>query len=289
MEKLELTNLLEKIKTQKAEQQNVEIKAAHGGAPEKFYDSVSSFANRDEGGVIIFGVSESNNYDIVGVYDANDLQKKVVGVCENMTPVIRPSISVHEFSGKVVLVVEIPPVDYELRPAYYTPKGKINGSYVRVGDADDPMTASEIYTYDAYRGRVRDDIRVPFESSWKLLNETRLSEYLFEVKKARENLSRNVSDAEILELMGVTKNGQPTLAGIMVFSSYPQSFFPNLTINAVVVPGKAIGDVGMSGERFISNKKITGSQEVKDYKKGEATYDPNSISSIANMLGGKKE
>lgn len=38
-----------------------------------------------------------------------------------------------------------------------------------------------------------------------------------------------------------------------------------------------------------SNKKITGSKEVKDYKKGSATYDPNSISSIANMLGGKKE
>lgn len=38
-----------------------------------------------------------------------------------------------------------------------------------------------------------------------------------------------------------------------------------------------------------SNKKISSSSEVKDYKKGSATYDPNSISSIANMLGGKKE
>lgn len=38
-----------------------------------------------------------------------------------------------------------------------------------------------------------------------------------------------------------------------------------------------------------SNKKITGSKDARDYKKGELTYDPNSISSIANMLGGKKE
>lgn len=38
-----------------------------------------------------------------------------------------------------------------------------------------------------------------------------------------------------------------------------------------------------------SNKKVTGSREIKDYKKGEVSYDPNSISSIANMLGGKKE
>lgn len=38
-----------------------------------------------------------------------------------------------------------------------------------------------------------------------------------------------------------------------------------------------------------SNKKTNSSSEAKDYKKGSATYDPNSISSIANMLGGKKE
>lgn len=38
-----------------------------------------------------------------------------------------------------------------------------------------------------------------------------------------------------------------------------------------------------------SNKKSTGSKDIKDYKKGSVTYDPNSISSIANMLGGKKE
>lgn len=39
----------------------------------------------------------------------------------------------------------------------------------------------------------------------------------------------------------------------------------------------------------MSNKKVSVSKEVKDYKKGEVTYDPSSISSIANMLGGKKE
>lgn len=38
-----------------------------------------------------------------------------------------------------------------------------------------------------------------------------------------------------------------------------------------------------------SSKKVNSSSEAKDYKKGSATYDPNSISSIANMLGGKKE
>ena len=30
-------------------------------------------------------------------------------------------------------------------------------------------------------------------------------------------------------------------------------------INAVVVPGEQIGDLGLQGERFSNNKKITGS------------------------------
>ncbi len=38
-----------------------------------------------------------------------------------------------------------------------------------------------------------------------------------------------------------------------------------------------------------SNKNLSEAKEVKDYKKTERSYDPNSISSIANMLGGKKD
>lgn len=38
-----------------------------------------------------------------------------------------------------------------------------------------------------------------------------------------------------------------------------------------------------------SNKNLSEAKEIKDYKKPEGSYDPNSISSIANMLGGKKD
>ena len=63
---------------------------------------------------------------------------------------------------------------------------------------------------------------------------------------------------QILELMGIFKDGQITLAGLLLFSIYPQAYFPKLCVTCVVVPGEEIGNVGEDGERFIDNKKIIG-------------------------------
>lgn len=72
-------------------------------------------------------------------------------------------------------------------------------------------------------------------------------------------MSNNVTDEEILELMGVVSESIPTLSGVMVFSKYPQAYFPQLCIIAIVLPGTEIGDIGKDGERFIDNERITGS------------------------------
>ena len=58
-------------------EETVTLKAAIKGCPTKLYDTLSSFSNQDDGGIIIFGIDESDNYSIKGVYDAQDLQKKV--------------------------------------------------------------------------------------------------------------------------------------------------------------------------------------------------------------------
>ena len=71
-------NLVRKIQRRHAEFQTVELKAAEMGFPKKIYDTLSSFSNQDEGGTIIFGVSEKDGYDAVGVYNLEDAQKKAM-------------------------------------------------------------------------------------------------------------------------------------------------------------------------------------------------------------------
>ena len=258
MQSEELNKLVQEIQKTKSERQNIELKATAKGCPTHLFDTLSSFSNQDMGGIIIFGIDENQNYEVVGVYDAQDLQKKVTEQCKQMQPSVRALFTVSEIEGKTIVSAEIPSVDISERPVFYKGVGRIRGSYIRVGDSDEPMSEYEIYSYDAFRKRIRDDIRVIQGSKISLFDKERLSKYLDAVKHEHRNLTDHVSENEILELMGITSEEIPTLAGIMSFSVYPQAYFPQLCITAVVVPGTEIGETGEYGERFIDNKRITG-------------------------------
>ncbi len=258
MQAEELLALTHEIKRQRTEKQTIELKAANKGCPTRLYDTLSSFSNQDSGGVIIFGIDEASDFEVVGVYDAQDLQKKVTEQCKQMEPAVRALFTVCEIDDKIIVSAEIPGVDISERPVFYKGVGRIRGSYVRVGESDEPMSEYEVYSYDAFRKRIRDDIRVVEGGRTTLFDKDRLSAYLAAVKQERKNLAANVPDDEILELMGVCSEGVPTLAGAMTFSRYPQTYFPQLCITAVVVPGTEIGALGADGERFIDNERITG-------------------------------
>ena len=154
----EFIGLVDRIQARKCEEQAIEVKAAARGCPERLYDTFSSFSNQDEGGVIVFGLDEKQGFQKVGVYDAQDLQKKLMEVGEEMTPVVRPVLSVFDEDRLVFVTAEIPPVDLTDRPCFKTARGRLKGSFVRVGDADKPMTEYEVYSYEAYRRNYRDDI-----------------------------------------------------------------------------------------------------------------------------------
>lgn len=259
MQAEELLTLVKEIGRQKTEKQNIELKAASKGCPNRLYDTLSSFSNQDSGGIIIFGIDENKDYEVVGVYDPQDLQKKVTEQCKQMEPMVRALFTICEIGDKLVVSAEIPGVDISERPVFYKGVGRIRGSYVRVGESDEPMSEYEVYSYDAFRKRTRDDIRTVEGARMNLFHKDRLAKYLASVKQERKNLATNVSDDEILELMGVAVEGTPTVAGVMTFSIYPQTYFPQLCITAVVVPGTEVGVLGEDGERFIDNERITGS------------------------------
>lgn len=254
----ELKKIVLRIKNMKTETQNIELKAATKGCPTRLFDTLSSFSNQDEGGVIIFGVDESDDYAIKGVYNPQDLQKKVTEQCKQMEPSVRALFTVCEINDKTIVSAEIPGVDISKRPVFYKGVGRIKGSYVRVGESDEPMSEYEIYSYEAFRNRTRDDIRVVEGASLKLINKERMKQYLEAVRNERKNLYDNVSESEILEFMGIAKDNALTLAGLMTFSMYPQAYFPQLCITAVSLPGTEQGEIGDDGERFIDNKRITG-------------------------------
>lgn len=253
----ELVELCEKVQERKAETQTTEVKAARHGCPTKLYDTLSSFSNQDGGGVIVFGLEESTGFEAAGVYDLQDLQKKVTEQCLQMEPPVRGVFTFAEFEGKEICSVEIPAIDLASRPCYYKGIGKVRGSYVRVGEADLPMTDYEIYSYEAYRSHVRAEERGVERASFAMLDGDRLGEFLKAKKKERPQFAL-MEEEQICEMLNVTRDGVPTLAAFMNFCIYPQGFFPQLGITAVVVPGYQIGDVSEDNMRFIDNKRIGG-------------------------------
>ena len=253
----ELLEKLELIQKLKCETSTLEIKSAEQGCPKHLYDSLSSFSNQDDGGIIIFGVDEKQNYKEVGVYDPQDIQKKINEQCLQMEPIVRPLLTVVEKNEKFFVSAEIPGADITDRPVFYQGKGRIKGSFTRVGDSDEPMTEYEVYSYEAYKKKYQDDIRVIERASFASLNQELLANYIELLKEGKTRLAA-MSDGEIYELMSIKRNDAVTLSAVMNFSPYPQAYFPQLCIIATVVPGTEMGTVGIQGERFLDNQRIEG-------------------------------
>ena len=253
----ELIELVSLIRRQKAEGQTIEVKAAEKGCPQKLYDTLSSFSNQDTGGTIVFGIDEKQDFALVDVYDLQDLQKNVTEQCNQMEPPVRAVFTTAEIEGKYVCSAEIPGVDLSERPCYYKGKGRSKGSYIRVGDADLPMTDYELYSYEAFRKHLHDDERPVERASMNTLDGMQIQKYLLQKKLERPGFAQ-LPEEQALEMLNVTRDGIPTLAAIMNFCVYPQGYLPQLAITAVVVPGTEIGQHDGVDSRFLDNKRIEG-------------------------------
>jgi ATP-dependent DNA helicase RecG len=253
----ELKQLVEDCVNLRCELNTVELKKALGGTPKRLYDTLSSFSNQSGGGIIIFGIDQESGYEICGVHDPHELQTQVTEQANQMEPIVRPLFTVAQLDGKTVVSAEISECDVHEKPCYYRGAGKMRGSYVRVGDADLPMTEYEIYSYEVYRRKIQDELRAIPDGLGADMNDSQVTFFLSKIRVEKPNFT-NLSDEDVLTLCGLYKDGKPTLAGLIIFGLYPQANFPGLDITAVVVPGYQMGNVAEDGARFIDNKRISG-------------------------------
>lgn len=253
----ELKILINEICMQKCEKQHIEIKKTAKGTPERLYDTLSSFSNQTGGGIIVFGVDEKDNYNVCGVYDVQDLQVQVKNAAEQMEPIVRPFFTVTEYNGVMVACAEITECDSENKPCFYRPAGRIRGSYIRVGEADVPMTEYEVYSYEVYKRKIRDELRTVERATLDDFNKDILRDYFSKLRLEKPHLAKH-DESRIMQLQGIIDAKQPTVAGLMLFSDYPQAFFPQMSITAMVVNGTEIGNLGSNNERFLDNKRFEG-------------------------------
>ena len=253
----EFVELANKICKQKAEEQTIELKSAQTGCPKRLYDTLSSFLTKTVAVFLCSVLMRRLPFRWSGVYDPQDLQKKITEQCLQMEPPVRAVFTLAEYHGKMICAAEIPAIDIAERPCYYRGAGRTKGSYIRVGDADLPMTDYELYSYEAFRKHLHDDERPVERATLQLLDMEKIQDYMEKMRVDRPGFSR-LTQEQTMEMLNVTRNGIPTLAAVLNFCLYPQGFFPQLGITAIVVPGTEIGDVDQDSARFIDNKRIGG-------------------------------
>ena len=281
-----LINLINSIKTAKTEDNYLELKSAKGGAP-NICSTLSSFSNQNGGGKIIFGINEKDDFEICGVKDANALRLNIQKQCKEMNPNVDAIISSATIDGKIVVCAEIPGVDIYERPVYYRGSGIVNGSYKRVGDRDERMSPYEVYSYEAYKKRIKDDERIVEGVDETLINKELVKEYLNKIKKDRPNFQKTMSNEKILEVMGLKQNNHWTIAGLLLFSNFPQEKFKQFSIIAMAIPGTVKGISNEVNERFLDDKRIMGSiQEMLD--EAMAFVEKNSKKPVAINSEGRR-
>ena len=284
----ELYETLLTVQKMRCETQTLALKSAEYGCPKRLYDTLSSFSNQDDGGMIVFGIDEEKKYKETGVYDAQDIQKKINEQCLQMTPVVRPLITVVEKDGKKFVSAEIPGMDLADRPCYYQGRGRLKGSYTRIGDSDEPMTEYEVYSYEAFRKKYQDDIREVPRATMAALDQESLNQYITLLKQGKPHLS-SMKDEMIYELVSIKRNSKITLSTTLLFSPYPQAYFPQLCITAIVVPGTKLGETGVARERFLDNQRIEGN--IQDMLSGALQFVKRNMrtKTIINEKTGQRE
>ena len=113
----ELIELVKFVQKTRSESNSLEIKSAREGCP-KIYDTLSSFSNQSGGGTIVFGIDETD-FSVCGVYDAADIQKKIMEQSIQMEPEVRPLCTVAVVDGKTVVSAEIQEIDSFQKPCFY--------------------------------------------------------------------------------------------------------------------------------------------------------------------------
>jgi ATP-dependent DNA helicase RecG len=260
----EVQELVADVQRRRGESDSIEVKAARGGTPKRLYETLSAFANRPGGGVVLFGLDESGDFAVSGVGNAQRLQEEITHLASSeMEPPLRPDFAVDEIGGETVIAVEIDELSATHKPCFYKPAGLPKGAYLRVGNTNRQMTDYEVFGYLSGRGQPTHDEELVADATLDDLDRSLVDGYLDRLRRTRPRtgyLDASIEDA-LIRLHVCRRDGtacRPTLAGLLMFGKFPQEFFPQLMITFVQYYGTTEEEKTPRGERFLDNQRFEG-------------------------------
>lgn len=251
----------------RSELPHAEAKDARRGLPQKIYESLSAFANRRGGGLIVLGL-EDTAFRPVGDLDVAQLQADLASfVDQRMSYPLRLDFLASAIDGVTVLAVAVPEAPQQSKPVYYRSKGLIGGSYLRVGNTNHVLSEAEVRAI--LRSTERDDADsqpVP-GTAVADLSPALIAGYRAALKARKPNSSRlELDDEGLLQTAtALVRSGDrmvPSVAGLLFFSEHPQRWLPATFLSFLQFPGTEVADRdppdGARGPIYLDNVRIEG-------------------------------
>jgi len=228
------TEIIEKVRYGleiASELPDLELKTASNNIPTEIWRTISAFANRRGGGLVVFGVDQRVN-QITGCENIDLMQTKLTEYFnDKMSFVLRPEYHVIKIDEKTILAVYVPECPKDYMPCYFKPVGLPNGAYIREGNTSRRITDNEFRTYvatskefqfDRSEARGTDKNEISISKVEQLLDQSES-----EIKRGADH-EVNDSVLENLEIVSVFDGElRPTVGGYLVFSkNIPQNKNP---------------------------------------------------------------
>lgn len=220
--------IIEKIKyglTLATELSDLEFKTARTNVPNDIWKTISAFANRRGGGLVVFGVNQERNA-VEGCENLDLMQKKLTEYFnDKMSFILRPEYHIIDLDNKIVLAIFIPECPKDHMPCYYKPVGLPNGAYIREGNSNRRITDNEFRTYVATSKEFQFDLSEAMNTLQSDLSEAKILKLLTKREMDVKRGADSHIDKNLLQNLGIASNFdsefKPTVGGYLVFANNP--------------------------------------------------------------------
>ncbi|MCI8754890.1 MAG: winged helix-turn-helix transcriptional regulator [Bifidobacterium pseudolongum] len=238
-----LVQAIERLRAQHNDDADYEAKSCATTLSKRVWESVSAFANTD-GGTLLLGVDENENFTVPPQFDADKTINQFVdgmgdGSKDGAKVVSPPPYSIHRdtLDGAQMVSVQVHENDAAHKPCYVKSKSVSTGSYKRQDDKDILLSPTELFEMqNVYKPSEAD--RAPITDADRGDLDDATVAAIIDAHRDMKALRGAQSEAQQLERLNILdKDGHVRLAGLLIAGIYPQQFFPRLYVDVAVHPG----------------------------------------------------
>lgn len=231
---LAVEDVVDLLRAEGSDVSDIEAKAARHGYLQDLAPMLSAFGNMPGGGVVVLGLDERAGFEAVGVYDAADAKSRIAAQARQaVAPPLRVSFATGDVEGRTIVLARVRELPITDKPCEVTATGQ---AYLRSYDGDYPLSEFERQGFVAGRGVARYD-QAPADGAERAdLDNGLVTTYIANCRARSPRLAAMPDDDVLRHTRIITRDGTPTLAGLYALGTYPQTYYPTLSITASVAP-----------------------------------------------------